>query len=366
MKSATYVARVADRDSKGVIDKVRNTAQALCKLGIDADAIIIHEYWLKGGIKVAFRVLCTRKDLIILRSDHHTMLFMLIPLLWVRMRRKKVVIDIATPACTAIKELEGSDAGFFVGKMKKALLYASYPLSLLPADRILQYGHESSWFSLGVRKKSKIVGNGVLVESVPFRAEKPPFSPGCLNLLGAAHLAFWHGYDRLIRSIHAYNKENESNPNRIHFHFAIAGEGAEKKHLEALVSDLGLGDQVYFPGMKEGPDLARCFQEIHVGVCSLGVHRKNLDSASELKARDYTARGVPFILACDDMDFPDSLPFIYRCKNDETLIDLEEIAEWYEKLEREYDDFHFIRRFAEERLDYTVKVRNDILDVFGS
>ena len=366
MKSAVYLARIANKESKGIINKVRNTAKALNELGYSANAIIFHEYWLKGSLKVALRLLVAKEDLIILRSDHHTMLVMFLPMLLARIRGKKIVVDVANPVCVAAREVDGTSSNFVAKKLKKILLHITFPLSLFPANRILEYGYDSFWFTLGVKRKIKLVGNGVLVNSVPFRAHKPLLTQRNLNLLGAAHLAFWHGFDRLIRSIHAYNIKNSLRADKVDVNFWIVGDGFEKDNLINLVKDLKLESQVHFLGVKEGNDLAECFENIHVGVCSLTVFRKNLSFISDLKSRDYAARGIPFILACDDIDFQASLPFVFRCENNDSLIELGDIINWYTNFERKHDDFYFIRRFAIENLDYSVKVKRDILTVLNS
>ncbi len=363
MKTAVYISRITNRQSKGIINKVKNTVEALNKLGYSASAIIFHEHWLRGSMKVALGLLLAKEELIILRSDHHTMLVMFLPMLFARIKGKRIVVDIANPVCAAKREVAGSTAGFLAKQVKKGLLHITFPLSLVPANRILEYGYDSAWFTFGVKRKIKLVGNGVLVESVPFRASKPIFDKACFNLAGAAYFGFWHGYDRVIRSIHAYNVENSLNPDRVRINFYIVGDGFEKVNLIKLVKDLDLEDQVHFLGVKEGGDLARCFENVHVGICNLAEFRKGLSFISELKTRDYTARGIPFILACDDIDFLGPLPFVFRCRNDDSLIDLDEVIEWYTGLDRKYDDFSFMRRFAIQKLDYTIKVKQDILTV---
>ncbi len=364
MRTILYLSRTAERASKGIINKVNNTVKALNEEGCIANAVIFHEHALKGSLKVALKLLQSKEDLVIIRSSHYTMLIMFLPMLYARLKGQKIIIDVPTPVCIASSEVEGTNSHFFIKKIRKLLLYVTFPLSFYPANRILEYSRESNWFSFGIKKKIKLVGNGVLVSSVPYRDFKPLFDGRNFNLLGAAHLAYWHGYDRLIRSIDSYNKINSNNTNKVEINFWIIGEGVEKSNLEKLVKNLGLENQVHFSGLKEGNDLAECFKNIHLGVCSLTLFRKNLFFASELKARDYSARGIPFILACEDFDFQDKLPFVYRCENNDSLIDMDQIIEWYKSLDHKYDNFSLIRDFAMDKLDYSAKVRKDLLSVF--
>lgn len=364
MKTILYLSRTANKESIGIINKVSNTVKALNELGYSANATIFHERALKGSMKVAMALLRAKEDLIILRSDHYTMFIMLLPMLFARIRGKKVIVDIATPVCVAASEIEGSTSNALFKKIKKLVLYITFPISLYPANRVLEYSYESKWFSFGLKNKLMLVGNGALVKSIPFRAIKPSFDNKSLNLLGVAHLVFWHGYNRLIKSIHLYDAMECTSASKININFWIVGDGFEKECLMKLVKDLHLENKVHFLGVKEGDGLAECYKNAHVAVCSLALYKKKLSFASELKARDYAARGIPFILACDDYDFQEPLPFIYRCANDDSMIDLDGIVRWYANLEREYDDFTFIRSYAVEKLDYLSKVKQDILTIF--
>ena len=53
-----------------------------------------------------------------------------------------------------------------------------------------------------------------------------------------------------------------------------------------------------------------------------------LTEASVLKAREYCAWGIPFIITCTDPDFSDDFPFILRIPADETPVDLETVIEF--------------------------------------
>lgn len=357
MATGVYIARIADPQSRGILNKVRNTALALTRSGCPTTTAVFHDRWLRGSLLVARRVLTADEDLIVLRSDHHTMLIQFLPLVVARLRGKKIVVDIANPVRVAAHEVARSDAGVRA-LVKRFLLYLSFPLVLHPAHRILQYGEDGKWFTAGVRKKTHIVGNGVLVEAIPFRRRKPAFDGKHLHLIGVAHLAFWHGYDRLIRSIHHFES---ASARRGTFRFTIVGDGFERDRLEALVQELGLSGQVAFTGVQEGEALATLFEQAHIGVCSLATFRKNVASISDLKSKEYAARGVPFMMANDDADFPDTLPFVFRCPNDASIIDMEQLLAWYRALEASHDDFSALRRLAETSFDYEVKVRRDIL-----
>ena len=105
-----------------------------------------------------------------------------------------------------------------------------------------------------------------------------------------------------------------------------------------------------------GDSLDRLYEEAHVAVGSLGCHRKRLPVASELKAREYACKGMPFIAALQDPDFPDDIPFVLRAAADETSINIRKVLNWYEGLAITGMLNSMIREYAELKLDFSKKV----------
>lgn len=156
------------------------------------------------------------------------------------------------------------------------------------------------------------IGNGLDVNSVPIRIAKPYVDTELeLHILCVANVSKWHGLDRLLKGMATYCSNT-----CIIFH--IAGEGAEIPLLKQLVEKLNLQDSVIFHGFKTGDELDTLFNSCHIAVGSLGIHRIGLNEASILKAREYCARGIPYIIACADPDFPNDFPYIYRVPPDES------------------------------------------------
>ena len=141
------------------------------------------------------------------------------------------------------------------------------------------------------------IGNGLDVNSVPIRIAKPYVDTELeLHILCVANVSKWHGLDRLLKGMATYCSNT-----CIIFH--IAGEGAQIPLLKQLVEKLNLQDSVIFHGFKTGDELDTLFNSCHIAVGSLGIHRIGLNEASILKAREYCARGIPYIIACADRIF---------------------------------------------------------------
>jgi hypothetical protein len=65
-------------------------------------------------------------------------------------------------------------------------------------------------------------------------------------------------------------------------------------NLKNLASRLRINDHIIFHGFVHGKELDRLFEQNHIAVGSLGIHRIGLNQLSILKAREYCARGIPF------------------------------------------------------------------------
>jgi glycosyltransferase involved in cell wall biosynthesis len=195
-----------------------------------------------------------------------------------------------------------------------------------------------------------IMGNGFDVQSVVMR-EVPQYCGDNLQILCVASIGRWHGFDRLLRGLAAY-----SGRPKVILH--IAGDGAERPHLQKLAGDLGITDRVVFHGFTTGKALDVLFDQCHIAVGSLGLHRIGLKEASILKAREYCARGIPFIYGISDPDFPPDFPYILHLPADESPIDIEQVLAFAREICADLGHPEKMRRYAEEHLDWSVKMKS--------
>ena len=193
------------------------------------------------------------------------------------------------------------------------------------------------------------IGNGFNVDSVNVRRHVP-FVGEDLHLLCVANVSRWHGLDRLIRGLGTY-----SGPTRVTLH--IAGDGSELSPLKKIITELGITSQVIFHGFTTGKDLDDLFNTCHIAVGSLGLHRIGLSEASILKAREYCARGIPYIIACTDPDFPADFPYVHRLSADESPVRIESIIEFAQSVYQDSDHPQKMRAYAVGHLDWSVKMK---------
>ncbi|MEZ8990160.1 glycosyltransferase [Vibrio breoganii] len=196
---------------------------------------------------------------------------------------------------------------------------------------------ESIWSLPTVRLE-----NGVEVESITMKNDKLNHSSSNkISLIGVGNLSEWHGFERVIKAI-ALDKDND-----VVFH--IVGEGNSYSYLVDLTEKLNVREKVIFHGFKSGPDLDLIFETCDVAIGSLGMYKINLYTGSTIKAREYTARGIPSVLGYKDLSFDSKCKFIYHVANNQEPLDLAAIIQWYNDLESTSRE---IREFAYNKLSW--------------
>jgi len=204
---------------------------------------------------------------------------------------------------------------------------------------------------LKVGEKFVLISNGIQLENIKMKRH---IRKDSITFLSVANVAFWHGYDRILRGMYDYYR---GNPKR-EVYYNCVGDGPELNNLKELAKELKLEKYVTFHGTKVGNELDEIIDTSDVAIGSLGFQRSRLEKGSTLKAREYCARGIPFLIAYDDPDFPESFPFILRVPPDESPIDIDKVVQWYENLLIKHPDFSAqMRKYAEENLSWDAKMR---------
>lgn len=179
---------------------------------------------------------------------------------------------------------------------------------------------------------------------------------GIVNFISVSKLARWHGYDRMIHSLAKLEPEIRK---KIVFH--VVGDGPEKEGLEKAVEQYGLQQIVKFYGSKQGKELDEIYKQADIAVASLGLYRIGLDEITPIKMSEYTAKGLPFVLASNDPRFIDA-DFVYKVKNSDEIFDLEDVVSWYNG--NEFNSLK-IRSYAEKHLDWSAQMKK-VLSSFNS
>lgn len=352
----SYIAIVDRERLPGVYNKITQTTKSLTELGYDAEHHVVFEGSKLGSAIKAFKLIWfSQADTIIYRHSIYTFL-LFFAFIRQRIKETKIIIDIPTPSSVTLIEIYNTTDSSRVEKaIRIALIAATAPWSLWPATKIIQYAPENIYFSLGLRKKTTLSSNGINVNNIDPRKGFPRWPDKNFFLIGVASIANWHAFDRVIRGMAEYNKKSTSH-NTVP-HFIIVGDGPARKALEDLVRTLNLESQVTFTGYKSGASLNVLYTHAHIGVASLGLYRKGLSMASDLKSREYAARGLPFICAGHDFDFDPTPDFVLKFANNDSYIDIEKTMNWYSTISFDHEVCESIRCYAVERLDFSMKVK---------
>ena len=218
-------------------------------------------------------------------------------------------------------------------------------------DRIVSFSFDKKIFGIPTISTD----NGVDVKTIPYNPIPPEFDRQ-LNILGLGNPRIWHGYERILYGLEKYYSDIHIND--IYFH--IVGSGGEIDKYKDLCVELKLEDKVIFHGYQTGESLNKICGESHIAVASMGMHRINVANgeASPLKAREFAARGLPFITGYKDKGFPKVWPFIFNCSSNESPVNLNLVLDWYLDLIDKYPQFpEVIRKYAEENLDWAAKMK---------
>ena len=121
---------------------------------------------------------------------------------------------------------------------------------------------------------------------------------------------------------------------------------------KALIHQYGLDDDVECPGFKTGAELDAIYDRADLGASKLGCYRRGLQACSSLKAREYCAKGLPFIYTCEDSLEDENVDFALQVPNDDTPIDLFQVVDFVKKCRANRHISQEEREFARSHFDW--------------
>ena len=189
--------------------------------------------------------------------------------------------------------------------------------------------------------------NGVDISQIMVAPANPP--DGLLRLVGVANFAFWHGYDRVIEGLARLTPAM-----RLKIAIDFVGSGNELETLKALAQARNVNEQVCFHGPLTGRSLDQVMGRAHLGIGCLGLHRVAKET-SDLKSREYCARGMPFLADKLENDFYAIAEFVHVSAANDNPVDLADVFNWYQRLQSE-DRSAKLRAHAEAYLSWDAKM----------
>lgn len=149
-----------------------------------------------------------------------------------------------------------------------------------------------------------------------------------LHMLAVANFGFWHGYERMIRGLGEYYASGGKR--KIVFH--IVGDGAERTKYEDIVNLYKLEKNVIFHGCQSGKELDELYDIADIAICSLGFHRLGIHRTSELKSREYAAKGLPIVASSYIDIFPQDFQYVLYVPQSDIPVDMKALFRYYDSL----------------------------------
>ena len=207
------------------------------------------------------------------------------------------------------KAIKSKYIAFFLNKNKKQLARL--------VDKLITEGEVPEFFGIPTQK-GKI---GVDVDSLPIHHYVG--DPEELNMITVATEREYHGYDRLIKSfIHYREKEGKAN---IKLH--LVGELYDST--VQLINNCKYKDEILMYGRVSGKPLIDIYNCCNIGIGPLGQHRVGGKKDTGLKTKEYFGMGIPYFYSGVEEDLPEDYPYVFRVPSDESLLNFDEIYNFY-------------------------------------
>ena len=346
---------LASCDGPGVEKKMEGLCGAAVKAGYGTEVVFQKDKGFRLMQKQQVAMLKTDAKYIIMRSPSRNSIYYVCTFLILRFQGKVLIVDQPSPAATYITEVNFQARSFLNKAAKKLLTYIGCPFTFMFANRIVQYGEESSFFRFFSKNNTLLTGNGIDTKRLPLRQKLYPDGKEHLSLIGVAgNISEWHGFDRIVKAMGEWKKLDR----KLHITFNIVGgyDTLHAKKIRELIKHYDIEDDVTFLGYQSSDVLNSLYNKASLAVASLGLHRNGLSMASVLKAREYCLAGIPFIAAGIDPDFKGDIPFRFVVSNDDNIDDILKIFDCFAEKRALFSD-EDIRQYAIDYLSFDGKFK---------
>lgn len=216
-------------------------------------------------------------------------------------------------------------------------------------DRVVTYSKHTCIYGISTIQ----VCNGICVNSCNV-VKKECIKEDMIELIAVAAFQEYHGYDRLLKAMGRYYKDNGKR--RIILH--LVGDGIVVEEYKRICESYHLEDKVIFYGNKYGEELDRIYDKADIAVAVLAAYKEDVFCSSALKVREYLAKGLPIITGCkEDIMENRREKFYLEFPNDDSEINVESIVKFYDDIYKNHnrEEVHLqIREFAKQNADWNI------------
>lgn len=195
------------------------------------------------------------------------------------------------------------------------------------------------------RNKAKMIYNRDGADCARVHVRNPSYIGSKVRLLfmkGSGLQQPWSGLKRLIESIESTGEGR--------FELVITGNVYNSKEYEKPF--------VTLTGRLSDGELEVLTNEVDLGVSNLANYLIDFNETTNLKSREYFARGLPFIQAntMPDIDGTEAEGYYLNLPNNSSLINMDEVFDFAMKMRSNTNHPHEMRSFAEKHLDWEITV----------
>jgi hypothetical protein len=101
--------------------------------------------------------------------------------------------------------------------------------------------------------------------------------------------------------------------------------------------------------------------KMNLAISTMALHRKRMTEACSLKTREYTARGIPFVLAYEDPDLAmveEERKFFLSFPNDDSPFSFDRIIDFARSITESGESISaYMREYAFQHMDWGSKMR---------
>ena len=240
-------------------------------------------------------------------------------------------------------------------KYLRAFLEKKYAAKLLEnAKGIIAVSSEIQKFQqsrLPKQLPAQVISNGIDLSRIQLTGFVPFDGKELHVVFPAGHDLFFHGIDRLIKGAENY-------PGSVKIFIHLLGRFDKSPFIKS--------PYINYHGILSGQDYENLMAKMNLGVSTLGLHRRKANNTSTLKTCDFTARGLPFIMAYDDTIFsqyPPEMKFFEKFPNNDSPIDFNKVIAFAEYVSAEANRNiipNYMRSYAKKHLDWKVKMQEYI------
>ncbi|MEF9892055.1 MAG: hypothetical protein RR738_01805 [Anaerorhabdus sp.] len=235
----------------------------------------------------------------------------------------------------------------------KIILYLQTDLGRLNAKYVDLYAVIGEKCNNYFGRNAVNISNGINVDFSPIKSNSINYKE--CHLLALATMCKWHGYERVIEGIAEYYKQKRNI--RIIFHLVGNDGDGSLNEWALLTKKLCLEDYVVFEGFLKGNQLNKMFDLCDIAIASLGGYKKGLYYASDLKIREYCARGIPFVFSTKDESLLPIAEYIMKISNDNVPLNIEDVLNFYSKIKDNNKITEKLRTFAIENLSWETQFK---------